>query len=79
MALPIASILPKHVIQKYPNSWTKKQHIVSNGPYVIENYMDGTDIKLKKNNSYYDTNGVPVENIIIKNDGFVKSPITLSA
>jgi len=46
--------LPKHIIQKNPNSWAENANIVSNGSYKIILWEKNILMLLRKNDMYFD-------------------------
>lgn len=55
--------VPKHVVEKYGNAWSKPEHYVSNGPYTIVSWKLGDRIKAVKNPRYWDADKVCVDQI----------------
>ena len=51
---------PKDVIKEHGEKWTRPKHIVSNGPYVLENYKPQQEIVLTKNDKYWDADNVSI-------------------
>ena len=58
-ALPV----PRHVIDKHEAGWTRPEHIVSNGAYTLEERVHNEFIRLRKNDLYYDADGVRVSRL----------------
>lgn len=44
--------VPRHAIEKFGNAWTQPQHIVTNGPFLLERYQRGRSITLRRNPGY---------------------------
>ncbi|MDM8564819.1 peptide ABC transporter substrate-binding protein [Candidatus Halobeggiatoa sp. HSG11] len=55
--------LPKNVVKKYGNDWTKLEHIQTNGSYYPINWKQGKSITLEKNLQYYDVHQVQIQKI----------------
>lgn len=55
--------VPKHIIEKYGKQWTKPEHIVVNGPFKLVEWLPNTHVKLTKNNAYWDSSSVALDNI----------------
>jgi oligopeptide transport system substrate-binding protein len=55
--------VPRHVVEKYGNAWSKPEHYVSNGPYTIVSWKLGDRIKAVKNPRYWDAAKVCVDQI----------------
>ena len=56
--------LPAHVVEKYGKDWTKPEHMVSNGPYTLVEWLPNTHVKLAKNPKFYDAANVAIDEII---------------
>jgi oligopeptide transport system substrate-binding protein len=41
--------LPRHIVERYGNRWTEIQHLVSNGPYLLEAWHHGECLSFKRN------------------------------
>jgi oligopeptide transport system substrate-binding protein len=63
--------VPRHVVEKFGQSWFLPEHIVSNGPFLLESWQVNDRIRLRKNPSYWGRDEVrsdaielyPVENV----------------
>jgi len=55
--------VPKHVIDKVGDGWTKVENIVSNGPYTIKEWVPGSYIKSVKSDTYYDAANVNIDEV----------------
>lgn len=55
--------VPKHVVEKYGDAWSKPENYVSNGPYTIVSWKLGDRIKAVKNPRYWDADKVCVDQI----------------
>jgi oligopeptide transport system substrate-binding protein len=53
--------VPKHVIEKWGDAWTRAEHFVSNGPYKLVEWRFGDRIRLTKNPQYWDAKSVCVD------------------
>jgi oligopeptide transport system substrate-binding protein len=64
--------VPRTALEKFGQSWTLPEHIVSNGPFVLEAWRVNDRIRLRKNPDYWGKGEVraesielyPVENVI---------------
>jgi oligopeptide transport system substrate-binding protein len=45
--------VPRHVLEKQGANWTRPEHIVSNGPFVLDERRPNAYIKLRKNPRFY--------------------------
>ncbi|MCB1810965.1 MAG: peptide ABC transporter substrate-binding protein [Candidatus Competibacteraceae bacterium] len=55
--------VPRHVVEKYGNDWVKKGNIVSNGPYVLNEWIPNTHVILDKNPEFYDAANVMIDQV----------------
>ncbi|MEI9889133.1 MAG: peptide ABC transporter substrate-binding protein [Rhizomicrobium sp.] len=55
--------VPQHVVEKYGEDWTRADHIVGNGPYVLKDWVPNDHIRLAKNPRFYAAAGVAVETV----------------
>ena len=55
--------VPKHVIDKVGKEWTKPENMVVNGPYKLVEWIPNTDVKLTKNDKFWDASKVSIDNI----------------
>ncbi|HVJ51012.1 MAG TPA: peptide ABC transporter substrate-binding protein [Aliidongia sp.] len=63
LAQPALFPLPRATIEKWGDQWTKPEHIVSNGPYVMTNWVPQAEIDLKKNPNFYDAATVKIDQV----------------
>jgi len=45
--------VPRHVVEVYGEAWTKPDHLVSNGSFLLDSYLPGEGIMLIRNPSYH--------------------------
>ncbi len=55
--------VPRATIERYGDSWTRPEHMVSNGPYVLSEVVVGDRITLTKNPMYWDAKDVGVTRV----------------
>ena len=58
------SPVPRHVVEKYGDAWTKPEHFVSNGPYVVKEWRNLERIVAERNPFYWDTDNLPFDRIV---------------
>ncbi len=58
-ALPV----PKHLVEKHGNDWTRAGTMVSNGPYVLTEWRPHDHVKLVKNARFYDAANVKIDEV----------------
>lgn len=57
--------LPRHNIEKYGDSWTEAENIVSNGPFLLESWQKQKAIVLARNPNYHGYPGGNVQKIAL--------------
>lgn len=55
--------VPKHLVETFGDDWIKKEHIASNGAYVLDEWVPNTHVRLAKNKSFYDAANVAIEKV----------------
>jgi oligopeptide transport system substrate-binding protein len=55
--------VPQHVVEKYGEAWTRAEHFVSNGPYVLKEWLPNDHVHLVKNPYFFDRDKVPIEHV----------------
>jgi oligopeptide transport system substrate-binding protein len=55
--------VPKHSVEKWGDAWSRPEHWVSNGPYVITRWGLGDYVKAVKNPRFYDAKSVCIDEI----------------
>lgn len=50
--------VPRHVVEAYGDAWIKPEHIVSNGPFVLKEWILSRHVLLAKNPRYWDAEHV---------------------
>ncbi|BCR21764.1 peptide ABC transporter substrate-binding protein [Borrelia sp. HM] len=56
--------VPIHAIEKYGKDWTKPENIVVSGAYKLKERIPNEKIVLKKNEKYYNTSNVEIDEVI---------------
>ena len=54
---------PRHKVEELGTAWTRPGQFVSNGAYVLEEWVPGTRLTLKKNPYFYDAGNVKIDTI----------------
>jgi oligopeptide transport system substrate-binding protein len=59
--------LPAHrrSVEKYGDRWTDPEHIVSNGPFVLESWLHSSSMTLRKNPHYFGARDVRLDKVVI--------------
>ena len=55
--------LHRATIEKWGNEWTKPGHLVSNGPYVMKDWVPQSRIILARNPAFYDAAAVKIDGV----------------
>lgn len=55
--------VPKHLVEKLGDDWTKVENIVGNGPYLIKEWLPGSYVRSEKNPDYYDAADVKIDEV----------------
>ena len=55
--------VPRHVVERHGDRWTRPENIVSNGPFMLAEWVANDHIKLKKNPRFHDADNVAIETI----------------
>ncbi len=56
--------VPVHVIEKYGQEWTNPENMVVSGPFKLKDRVLNEKVVLEKNNKYYKSKDVVLDNII---------------
>jgi oligopeptide transport system substrate-binding protein len=55
--------VPRHVIDKVGNQWSKPENMVVNGPYKLVEWIPNTHVKLTKNDAFWDAAALSFDNL----------------
>jgi oligopeptide transport system substrate-binding protein len=55
--------IPMHVVEKYGAQWSRPDHIVSNGPYMLKDWRPNDHVTLVKNPKFYDARSVRIDTV----------------
>lgn len=58
------AIHPLHVIEEYGDQWTRPGNIVSNGPFILDEWIPQDRIVVIKNDTYWDADAVQLDQIV---------------
>ncbi len=56
--------VPRHVVEQFGNQWTRAGNYVSNGPYILEEWVPNDHITSVKNPGFYDAENVAIDRVI---------------
>ena len=62
-ALWLCAPLPKQAIEKYGEAWTEAKNIVTNGAFILGEWVHDDHLILVKNPSYYDVGNVKIDQV----------------
>ena len=57
------AVVPIHAIEKYGADWTKPENMVSNGPYVLEEWMPQQSLSMVSNDTYWNKDKVELSRV----------------
>jgi oligopeptide transport system substrate-binding protein len=55
--------VPQHIVERHGNQWLKPENIVTNGAYVLKEWIPNDHILLVKNPHFYDAANVSIEQV----------------
>ncbi|MBI9102501.1 MAG: peptide ABC transporter substrate-binding protein [Spirochaetales bacterium] len=58
------SIVPMHTIEKFGTEWVRPENIVTNGPFMLKNYIPQDKIVFEKSATYWDADAVKLDEVI---------------
>ncbi len=65
LAQSIGLPVPRHVVQRYEGAWTNPGHIVTNGPFLLQDWRPGVDITLARNPHFHGLARGNLERVIV--------------
>jgi oligopeptide transport system substrate-binding protein len=60
----IAAPVPRHVIEKLGDEWTKPGNLVSNGAFMLKEYVPQSYIRAEKNAKFWDAGNVKLDAVV---------------
>lgn len=63
MVLPPFYPMPRHVVERYGNDWSRPEHIVTNGAFTPKQWVSNAEIITTKNPHYYDAQHVALDGV----------------
>jgi len=58
------AVVPVHAIEKYGEEWTKAENFVSNGPFVLEEWLPQQQVSVVPNEKYWDRKAVKLDRVV---------------
>ncbi len=55
--------VPRHAIEEHGERWTRRENIVTNGPYLLEQWLFYREITLRRNPNYWDVGRVALHRL----------------
>jgi oligopeptide transport system substrate-binding protein len=55
--------VPRHVVEKYGEEWTRPEHIVVNGPYILKEWIPNEFVRLERNPRFFDADKIAVKTV----------------
>ena len=55
--------VPQHVVEKYGEDWMKPEHVATNGPYVLKQWIPNDHVWLEKNPRFHDAGNVALKTV----------------
>ena len=55
--------VPKHVVEKWGDAWSRPEHYVSNGPFVLASWKLGDRVRVVRNPRFYDAKSVCLDEV----------------
>jgi oligopeptide transport system substrate-binding protein len=55
--------VPQHAVEKYGDAWARPENAISNGPYVVKEWLPNDHILLVKNRRFFDAHNVAIERV----------------
>ncbi len=55
--------VPQHAYERHGDDWVKPGNMVSNGAYVLEEWISNSQIKVTKNSLFYDAENVVIDTV----------------
>jgi len=63
VAFPVFAPLPRHVIEKHGRAWTRPENMVSNGPFVLESWVPGQPVRVRRNPKFHAARSVRLDGV----------------
>ncbi len=57
------AVLPLHTIKEYGDKWTRPENIVTNGPFLLEEWRPQDKLTVVKNPDYWDADNVKLDTV----------------
>jgi len=58
LSMPLARPVPQEVVEAYGNQWTNPEHLLTSGPFLLDEWQPNDHLTLIKNPHYYQANDI---------------------
>lgn len=62
-AFPVFAPLPRHVIDRHGRAWTRPENMVVNGPFMLESWVPGQAVRVRKNPRFHAAASVRLDGV----------------
>jgi oligopeptide transport system substrate-binding protein len=62
-ALPAFAPLPRHAIERHGAAWTRPENFVSNGPFVLQEWIPGQVLRTRANPRFHDAANIKLRGV----------------
>lgn len=59
------AVVPLHTIEEFGDDWTKPENMVSNGPFVLKEWLPHDKLVMVKNDNYWDKKNVKLDEVVV--------------
>ena len=66
VALPAFAPVPRQPIERHGREWTRPEHFIGNGPFVLSQWRPGDYIKVTRNSHFHDAKNVHLDAVVYK-------------
>jgi oligopeptide transport system substrate-binding protein len=70
-----SSPAPRHLVEARPNDWFRAGVMVSNGPFLLEEWVPNSHVRLRKNPRFYDAARVSLDAVVHVHPGDAASAL----
>jgi oligopeptide transport system substrate-binding protein len=56
--------VPKHAVEEHGDNWTRPENIVTNGPFILADWVPNDHIRVVRNPRFYDTESVAIDEVV---------------
>jgi oligopeptide transport system substrate-binding protein len=63
VSLPVFAPMPRHVIEQHGRAWTRPGNIVSNGPFMLQEWRPGQFVRVRRNPRFHAAQQVRLDGV----------------